>query len=302
MLLFVVPGRIAEQFHRGWCRIKKVKPISLMLVLACLISSSGTGCRSRIAGQPSRHERQEMIDIGRRRLFLNCSGNPHSPRVIFEAGSEATSESWARVQPKVSEFAYACSYDRAGLGKSDSAGHEETVAENVADLHELLGRAGIVQPYVLVGHSSGGIRVRRYQSQFKDEVIGIVLVDSAHEEQIWRLNKVVPGFVRGVPADPANLPRLGMLPPREHLRWRVDIPVVVLEHGKPMELPPELAAEGQIIEETLHAMQQDLASRSAKGELRMARQSGHDIPNEEPKAVAQAIADVIAESGYATPR
>jgi hypothetical protein len=93
-----------------------------------------------------------------------------------------------------------------------------------------------------------------------------------------------------------------MLPTREHLRWRTDIPVIVLEHGKPMEIPPELAAQGRLIEETLHAMQQDLASRSAKGKLRMARQSSHDIPNEEPQAVLQAIADVIAESGYVTPR
>lgn len=271
---------------------KKMKSILLMLVPACLIPLLGAGCRSGIAGQASRHDRQERIDIGGRRLFLNCSGTPHSPTIILEAGSESKSESWARVQPRVAEFAYVCSYDRAGLGKSDSAGHEESVAENVADLHQLLGKAALGPPYVLVGHSSGGIRVRKYQAQFKDEVIGMVLVDSAHEEQVWRFNDIMPGFVRGVPADPANLPRLGMLPPREHLQWRADIPLIVLEHGKPMEL----VAQGQLIEKAVHAMQQDLAARSTQAELRKAQHSGHDIPNEEPEMVVKAVRDVITQS------
>ena len=273
-----------------------------MFVLACVIPSLCGGWRSGIAGQVSRQQRQEMIDIGGRRLFLNCSGKPHSPTVILEAGSEATSEGWARVQPKISEFAYVCSYDRAGLGKSDSAGHEESIAENVADLHQLLGKAALAPPYVLVGHSSGGIRVRRYQAQFKDEVIGMVLVDSAHEEQIWRFNDISPGFVRGVPADPANLPRLGMLPPQERLQWRANIPLIVLEHGKPMEFPPALVAQGRLIEKSLHSMQQDLASRSNQGELRIAQHSGHDIPNEEPDVVVLAVKDVLTKSATAPPR
>jgi pimeloyl-ACP methyl ester carboxylesterase len=281
---------------------KKMKPIRLMLVLACLIPLWGASCRSGMAGQASRHQWQEMIDVGGRRLFVNCSGTPHSRTIILEAGSEATSESWARVQPKIAEFAYICSYDRAGLGKSGSAGHEETIAENVTDLHQLLGKAGLPRPFVLVGHSSGGIRVRRYQAQFKDEVIGMVLVDSAHEEQIWRFNDIMPGFVRGVPADPANLPRLGMLPPREHLQWRADIPLIVLEHGKPMEFPPALVAQGQLIEKSLHAMQQDLASRSTQGELRTAQHSGHDIPNEEPDMVVLAVKDVLTKSAPASLR
>ena len=281
---------------------KKVKPILVKFVLACLIPLLCGGCRSGIAGQASRQQRQEMIDIGGRRLFLNCSGTPHSPIVILEAGSEATSESWARVQPRISEFAYVCSYDRAGLGRSDSAGHEETIAENVADLHQLLGKAALSPPYVLVGHSSGGIRVRRYQAQFKDEVIGMVLVDSAHEEQIWRFNDISPGFVRGIAANPANLPRLGMLPPQEHLQWRANIPLIVLEHGKPMEFPPALVAQGRLIEKSLHAMQQDLASRSTQGEIRTAQHSGHDIPNEEPDMVVLAVRDVLTKSAPAPPR
>jgi hypothetical protein len=80
-----------------------------------------------------------------------------------------------------------------------------------------------------------------------------------------------------------------MLPPREHLQWRADIPLIVLEHSKPMELPPALVAQGQLIEKSIHAMQQDLAARSSQGELRKAQHSGHDIPNEEPQVIVLAV-------------
>lgn len=253
-------------------------------------------------GSQSNQDQGRMVDIGGRELYMNCSGQRRSPTVVLEAGSEATSESWRRVQAGVSKFAYVCSYDRAGLGRSPSAGHEESVAENVADLHALLGKSEIAPPYILVGHSSGGLRVRRYQTQFNNEVVGMVLVDSAHEEEVWRFNDAIPGSVRGVPADPANLPRLGMLPPRQRLQWRVDIPLIVLVHGKPMELPPNMRAQAALAEKIMHDMQQDLASRSAKGELRTAEHSGHDIPNEEPEVVVQAIRDVASRVSRIGPR
>jgi hypothetical protein len=135
--------------------------------------------------------------------------------------------------------------------------------------------------------------VRTYQSQFNTEVAGMVLVDSAHEEQVWRFNDAVPGSVKGVPADPANLPRLGMLPPRLKLQWHTEIPLIVLEHGKPIELPLSARPHAEVAERTMHAMQQDLASRSSRGELRRVEHSGHDIPAEQPEAVVQAIRDIV---------
>ncbi len=191
-------------------------------------------------GQP------RMVDIGSRKLYLDCSGPLNSPVVILEAGSEAASESWRRVQPKIAISNRVCSYDRAGLGKSPWAGHEESVAENVADLHSLLQKAKIQPPYVLVAHSSGGLRARQFQSRFPAEVIGMVLADSAHEEQIWRFNDAIPGATRGIPEDREGLARMGLLPPRERLQWRVTIPLIVIEHGKPGQLPPEAQAQAEL--------------------------------------------------------
>jgi pimeloyl-ACP methyl ester carboxylesterase len=242
-----------------------------------------------------------MVDIGSgKQLYLNCSGKPGSPTVILEAGSEATSHSWAQVQPQVARFARVCSYDRAGLGRSSSSGHEESVAENVADLHSLLQHAGISPPYLLVGHSSGGLRVQKYQAQFPTEVAGMVLVDSAHEEQIWRFSDAVPGSVRGIPADPANLPRLGMLPPRQRSQWHTDIPLIVVEHTPGQMSVAGTPTQRALLEYTMHALQEDLAKRSTKGELRTAAHSGHsghDIPNDEPRAVVLAIRDVMSRVG-----
>jgi len=227
---------------------------------------------------------------------VNCSGPLHAPVVILEAGSEAASESWSRVQPQIAISHRVCSYDRAGLGKSPSAGHEESVAENVADLHSLLQKASIKAPYILVAHSSGGLRARQFQARFPAEVIGMVLVDSAHEEQVWRFNDAIPGATRGIPEDREGLARMGLLPPRERSQWHVTIPLIVIEHGKPGPLPPEAQAQAELVEKTMHALQADLASRSSRGELRKADQSGHDIPNEQPDAIVGAVRDVIART------
>ena len=245
-------------------------------------------CKRGVKAQPM------TVDIGGRQLFLNCVGVAKSPVVILEAGSEATSEAWRLVQPEVAKFAHVCSYDRAGLGRSDPAGHEESIAENVSDLHTLLKKGGVAGPYVLVGHSSGGLRVRLYQSQYPGEVAAMVLVDSAHEEQVWRFNDAIPGAVRGIPQDPAGLARMGMLPARQHSTWHADIPLIVIEHGKPMELPPAAREHAQQAEDAMHALQLDLVSRSKNGELRKAIHSGHDIPTEEPQAVVLAIQDILS--------
>ncbi|HMD77008.1 MAG TPA: alpha/beta fold hydrolase [Terracidiphilus sp.] len=260
-------------------------------VLAAVLGLSMLmACKQGVEAQPM------AVDIGGRRLLLNCAGKAKSPAVILEAGSEATSEAWRLVQLEVAKFAYVCSYDRAGLGRSDPAGHEESIAENVSDLHALLQKAGVAGPYVLVGHSSGGLRVRLYQSRYSGEVAAMVLVDSAHEEQVWRFNDAIPGAVRGIPQDPAGLARMGMLPARQHLLWHADIPLIVIEHGKPMELPPAAREHAQQAEDAMHALQLDLASRSKYGELRKAEHSGHDIPMEEPQAVVKAIQDILSRT------
>jgi pimeloyl-ACP methyl ester carboxylesterase len=103
-----------------------------------------------------------MIDIGGRKLYLNCSGKG-SPTIILVAGGDAFSIDWALVQPRVAGDTRVCSYDRAGLGWSDSGPADETVEQTINDLHALLQAAAEKPPYLMVGASIGGIFIRAYQ-------------------------------------------------------------------------------------------------------------------------------------------
>jgi len=126
-----------------------------------------------------------MIDIGGRRLHLNCSGKG-SPTVILVAGGSAFSIDWALVQPRVATTTRVCSYDRAGLAWSDSGPADETVEQTINDLHAVLRAAKEKGPYVLVGASIGGIFIRAYQQAFPKEVAGLVFANSAN-----RVGKIV---------------------------------------------------------------------------------------------------------------
>lgn len=121
----------------------------------------------------------KLVDVGGRKLHLHCSGSG-APTVILIAGGSAFSIDWSLVQPAVAATTRVCSYDRAGLGWSDPGPADETVEQTVGDLHALLGAAGEKPPYVLVGASIGGIFIRAYQHQFRDEVSGLVFTNSSN--------------------------------------------------------------------------------------------------------------------------
>jgi pimeloyl-ACP methyl ester carboxylesterase len=131
-------------------------------------------------------------------LYIKCSGEERKgvPVVVLDAGMGSTSDVWSLVQPKVTQFARVCSYDRAGLGKSDRAPQAHTSADIVSDLHNLLTKAGVNPPYVLVGHSLGGMNARLYASKYPKEVVGMVLVDSTHEDENDRMIAVLPPEIK----------------------------------------------------------------------------------------------------------
>ncbi|UPG89470.1 alpha/beta hydrolase [Luteibacter aegosomaticola] len=125
----------------------------------------------------------QLVDIGGRRLNLYCRGTG-SPAVIFDSGLNDSMLGWARVQPEVSKTHTTCSYDRAGLGFSDPSNRPSTAANDVDDIHKALQVAGIKPPYLLVGHSAAGLAVRVFADRHRDEVVGMVIVDGSHEDQI----------------------------------------------------------------------------------------------------------------------
>ena len=120
-----------------------------------------------------------LVDVGGRKLHINCSGNG-SPTAILMAGGGAFSIDWALVQPTVAENTRVCSFDRAGLAWSDPGPADETVEQTIGDLHALVRAAGEKGPYLLVGASIGGTFIRAYQHAFPDEVAGLVFTNSSN--------------------------------------------------------------------------------------------------------------------------
>ncbi len=125
----------------------------------------------------------KLVSVGDFRLHINCSGKG-KPTVILDSGLGGIVMDWAIIQPKIAELTEVCSYDRAGLGWSDKGPLPRDSKHFVQELHTLLQNAGVEPPYVMVGQSLGGVNVRMYASEYPEEVVGMVLVDSSHEYQI----------------------------------------------------------------------------------------------------------------------
>ncbi len=118
-----------------------------------------------------------LVDIGGHRLHLNCTGSG-SPTVVLEPGQGGVSSDLTWIASAVARDTTVCVYDRAGRGWSDVTDHPQDGAQIAADLHTLLDRAHVPGPYVLAGHSFGGLYVQSFAAQFPDQVAGLVLLDS----------------------------------------------------------------------------------------------------------------------------
>ena len=266
-----------------------------------------------------------LVDIGSHRLHIHCTG-VGSPSVVFESGLGGTYLDWARVQPEVSRFARACAYDRAGYGWSEP-GPEPRDARRIArELDALLARARIPPPYVLVGHSFGGLAIRMFASRKERRAVaGLVLVDAAHEDQFQRLESAgvrVPMAPTGrrfiianhglVPsAMPENLKpvaqRLALA--RKAIRTlyaelgslrgsagqlgsigrTIDAPVVVLSRSP----RPDAGDERDRVDETWLDLQRDLARTIGSTSLQIVPGSGHYIHLDRPDRIVDAIRTVV---------
>jgi len=158
------------------------------VVLAAVVALAGIGATWQAIA--ARRDRRRFpapgvrVSVAGHRLHLNVTGEPTAaPTVVLEAGMASMSANWAWVQRALVEHGRVVSYDRAGLGWSEGGHGSRDAATGAEELHTALGAAGIGPPYVLAGHSYGGLVVRMFADRYRDEVVGMVLVDSSHPDQ-----------------------------------------------------------------------------------------------------------------------
>ena len=271
------------------------------------------------------------VDIGGgRRLYLECRGTG-SPVVVLEAGYRSSARVWSEdlksgaprmmVLPGVAAFTRVCAYDRPGTvallnanvrqSRSDPIPMPRTVPDVVADLHALLGTAGVPGPYVFAGHSLGGLFARLYASTYPRDVVGLVLVDAYSEmletlltAERWaalvRLNvRSGSDTVEPIPSY-GDLETIGYGKGNAVMRQAVanmplgPMPLAVLAHARPFDLPKE--AEGfssDALESVLRAANEKLATLVPNARFFVAKGSGHDIHQDEPELVIEAIRQVV---------
>jgi len=167
----------------GRILISLIITILALAVIGAIYQAVGAQADQRNFPPPGR-----LYDVGGYRLHLYCTGPQDSgnPTVILDTMSGGTSANWGWIQPEIAQVTRVCSYDRAGRGWSEPSPHPKTLQQAVSDLHLLLQAAGIKSPYVLVGHSIGGIYMRQYTANYPGEVAGLVLIDTAHPDQFIR--------------------------------------------------------------------------------------------------------------------
>jgi pimeloyl-ACP methyl ester carboxylesterase len=161
-----------------WCRV---------LVPVLLIGMGLTACGAPDGLQAAnRHESRALVALADdRRLNLQCSGRG-APTVLLESGFGADSTAWSKVQPQLARVTRVCAYDRAGYGDSDPGPLPRDGAAITRDLNEALHVAGIKGPFIVVGHSSGGLYARLFAARRPADVQGIILLDPTVERRAPR--------------------------------------------------------------------------------------------------------------------
>jgi len=255
----------------------------------------------------------QMVDVGGYQLYLYCTGTG-SPTVILEAGLEGDDISWKLVQPEVAQFTRVCSYDRAGLAHSDYGPTPRDAEMSAMDLHTLLTKADISPPYVLVGHSFGGLLIRRFAFDYPQEVDGLIFVDSLHENWWEEALELLPlpsandsgrlasfrNYLTDGWRDPSgNFEAMDIPAVVEQVRETGDLgdlPIMVLTAGKFTVLNPGLPPDMEAaLAELFHDLQGRLAELSTIGSQVVIPDSGHNMPRENPQAVVDAIRNMLSK-------
>jgi pimeloyl-ACP methyl ester carboxylesterase len=245
---------------------------------------------------------QTKIDIGGYALYVNIAGEG-SPTVILEAGGGNTSSIWGRVQPEISKITRTFSYDRAGLGKSDKRNLPNTCLTQVQELHTLLKKAEVKEPYIYVANSYGAFLAELFASMYPKEVAGVVFVDGTDEKfGEYLSNNLSPEqldiFKKMAASSPdGNFEEMLISAQQVKEARKQDalrnMPVIVLTADIGISAKQYANTPMSIAFSQWMNWQQDLVALSDKSKQYIIKGSGHLIHYDKPEAVINAIKKLI---------
>jgi pimeloyl-ACP methyl ester carboxylesterase len=292
-------------------------PLLLIILMLCLGVARGA------AAHPMGEPPGKMVDIGGRRMHLNCLGHG-APTVLIDIGLGAASLEWEPVMRLLAGTLKVCVIERAGYGWSEMGPYPRTSAAHVDELFLLQRAAELKPPFMLLGHSYGGFDMQLFARRYPTLVAGLVLVDASHPEQADRF-AAPPHNVQIAPSSRMGLVHFGRRPgvvpgmtpaaeaqtrfqyenwrPRRTIAWELlgfrdseaelrqaeplkALPLVVLTRGKRVW---PAGARGDQLEALWLSLQSELAAQSPTTAHLLALNSGHQIHLEQPAAVAYAV-------------
>ena len=269
------------------------------MALTLALTSCGGGVTSSpetgVATSPSDASMSGRVDVGGYELDWMCKGDG-SPTILAEAGyNSAGTSTYFDIMDPMSKISRVCSYDRAGTGTSDHRpkGLHVTSMLEARELHALLGGAGIEPPYVVVAHSYGGFVGRLFAAAYPDETVGLILVDSSHEDEILPYRRYYGDDPEGDWVDGGDLIDIDATARalRRTARDYGDMPLVVVKAG---------TYEDVLTVGLWNRTQADLATLSSNAVLVQA-QGGHFVMSDDPSVLLATIRAVVESARSSNP-
>lgn len=264
----------------------------------------------------------KFVNLGLHVMYIDCLGN-QSPTVLLDVGLGDASANWLKIAKVLAKDVRICLYDRAGYGWSDPGPGERTTAQIVHELNMLLEFAEIPGPYVLMGHSFGGFTARYFAATYPEKIVGMVLIDSSHPDQIYRLSSLdkvnrnqpikvsrrepAPDYMNETEkrwyflnsSRKATFAQMAELRGFKESAYQVkhsgplnDIPLSVISRGK-NQLPD---IDGVSLEKEWRDMQKNLLTLSNNSWHRIIEHSGHKMYQDAPIEIIDEVLKVIKKT------
>jgi pimeloyl-ACP methyl ester carboxylesterase len=283
-------------------------------IMTALVGALGLAA----CGPSARGEMDKMVDMGTHSLHIRCTGSGE-PTVVIDTGLGDTSDRWQAMQAQIAQHARVCIYDRAGYGASEPGPmprNSERVAE---ELKQLLQAANVRGPYVLVGHSLGGINAQVFAHLYPDRVAGLVLLDppplpfiageafpdlhrlaqqqtiefqqaaQAVQQAKDPVEQAKASFLETLASENAALFTPGAAPIPE-IESFGDVPLAVVGSGRPN---PGFGEEAAAFQQFWIEQNRALATRSTRGTFLLAAESSHHLYVDAPDVVLDAVQRVL---------